>query len=165
MRVNRLTVSALALLSATAALISSAPASAEPAHPQTKLTFFVLQNKATGRCIDDSNVGLRAFACNNTSFQEWQAVPIEGTGLAIFWKNMNTGRCIDDSNLGLRSFDCNGLDFQKWWIGQSSGGTGAHPLEWFQNQATTGCLDDSFDFGLRSVGCNGTDWQTFRVEE
>ncbi|MFJ7087517.1 hypothetical protein ACIQU8_30310 [Streptomyces griseus] len=29
------------------------------------------QNQATGRCIDDSSLGFRTWACNDTAFQSW----------------------------------------------------------------------------------------------
>ncbi|MGH4035245.1 RICIN domain-containing protein [Actinomycetota bacterium Odt1-20B] len=34
----------------------------------------ILQNRATGRCLDDSGAGLRTWPCNGMDFQNWYGV-------------------------------------------------------------------------------------------
>jgi hypothetical protein len=65
-----------------------------------------LRNVATGRCLDDSEFGLRTLNCYYNDYQAW----IPNTDI----RNRHTGNCLDDSSYGLRMWPCNGLNYQRW---------------------------------------------------
>lgn len=110
------------------------------------------KSQATGRCWDDSEYGLRSFACNGLDYQEFYYNSNHSL------QNVHTGRCIDDSaQYGLRSFPCNGLSYQSWSYTAVSG-----LYAQYKNNLQTGrCIDDSNDFPLRSFTCNGQIYQRF----
>lgn len=37
-----------------------------------------IMNRQTGKCLDDSNLGIRAISCNNTIYQRWSLNPTSG---------------------------------------------------------------------------------------
>lgn len=108
------------------------------------------QNKGTGRCLDDSSLGLRTFPCNGLVFQQWRTRQFDFVYIEFY--NNNTGRCLDDSDFGLRTVSCNGGGWQYWVVRNTSSG-----IE-IQNRYTLRCLDDS-GAGLRTYSCNGGIWQ------
>jgi hypothetical protein len=145
--IRRAVIVALAAAAALAVLPISAPRAEAQVH------YLEMQNRATGRCLEDSRAsGLRARPCNNTSNQQWAEIPGSGPETLV---NRNTGRCLDDSfEAGLRTFPCNSLDYQRWHLIVDK-----FPYLIYQNQRTAGCLDDSTQFGLRTFGCNNGIYQ------
>lgn len=140
----------IAVSAATAGTVlafSTAPASAAG-------FWFDGQNRATRKCLDDSNLGLRTWECNRQEFQQFWAQnhKVDGT-LYRSIRNKVTNRCVDDSfESGLRSYPCNGGAWQDWRIyGYDKGYV-------LKNRATGRCLDDS-GAGLRTWECNGMDFQ------
>ncbi|MDT7726452.1 MAG: hypothetical protein QOI21_3028, partial [Actinomycetota bacterium] len=72
-----------------------------------------LKSAMSGQCIDDSEHGLRMYACNNGIFQSWYVRKWnDGT---LEFKNQATGKCLDDSEFGLRTYPCNSSKFQSWF--------------------------------------------------
>lgn len=100
-----------------AVLVSAAPgvAGAEEGDsaiaPQAVQTF---KSYGTGKCMDDSHVGLRVFPCNGLNYQKWQ-VQVWPNGTREL-RNVATGRCVDHSHEGLRSFPCNRSAYQSWKV-------------------------------------------------
>ncbi|MER6101620.1 RICIN domain-containing protein [Streptomyces sp. NPDC001832] len=112
------------------------------------------QNKVTGRCLDDSQAGLRAFGCNNLPFQQWDVMRI---GDLRQLRNLATNGCLDDSfAYGLRTVPCYGNKYQQWKPESAPGGIT------LTNAATGRRLDDSLAFGLRPLAPNGTDFQIWK---
>ncbi|WP_328766834.1 RICIN domain-containing protein [Streptomyces sp. NBC_00286] len=105
------------------------------------------KNAGTGRCLDDSDRGLRAVGCNNFTTQQWNVRNLGGNLREL--KNVATGRCLDDSDRGFRTVGCNNFTTQQWRVTQVGGGA----IQ-FQSVGTGRCADDS-DRGLRTVGCHG----------
>ncbi|MFE5641121.1 hypothetical protein, partial [Streptomyces sp. NPDC056543] len=47
----------------------------QPAHPTSPIQIqYILKNRATSRCLDDSGAGLRSWECNEMDFQYWYGV-------------------------------------------------------------------------------------------
>lgn len=79
----------------------------------------IIQNVGTGRCLDDSEYGLRVLACNGADYQLWYSSPPTRDG-AKYYVNAHTGRCLDDSDYRARSYGCNDSRFnapyyQQWY--------------------------------------------------
>ncbi len=150
-------VCATALSVVTATTVAAAPSpgstSVHPSFPGDS----ALRNKATGACVDDSRLGLRAFPCNGTNFQHWFEYAVEDPNRYTF-TNSETQNCLDDSSLGLRALRCNDTNYQKWSMYLV--GPGRQIV--LRNVATGGCLDDS-SYGLRTFECNNTDFQVWSV--
>jgi hypothetical protein len=152
------------------------PAGAQAAPPSTAVALdvpntvqaasvlngtIVLQNRATGLCIDDSGVGLRGFGCQppNGAYISYQKFTMQPNGAYDILKSAGTGLCLDDSSsYGLRGFACqpsNGANvkYQEFTVTQ----VGSYIV--LKSLATGLCIDDS-NVGLRGFGCqplNGAD--------
>ena len=154
----------LPVLSLAAVLLAglagtSTPASAQvryPAATPPPLIFvgtFFLKNKFTGRCADDSNLGLRAIACNNLNFQEWKIWALNTSKTIIQIQNVNTSRCIVQlaPPAELKTASCNrAVDGQLW--ATSTWSVNGHLFAWFEQFTGRGCLDDSTE-GFRATAC------------
>ncbi|WP_406210442.1 ricin-type beta-trefoil lectin domain protein [Kitasatospora sp. NBC_01560] len=152
MKVQKLISLAASLMVAFGVSVA-APAAAHASSERwgdTDWGWIAYENKATGRCVDDSfEFGLRAIPCNGGVWQKWN-VNLESP--KHMW-NKATNRCLDDSlAFGLRVLPCNKVEWQEW----SYRGTTAP-----RNGSTHRCLDDSFAYGLRAFACNSGDWQAW----
>lgn len=148
--------------STVASAASAAPAAlhtkSAPARAASSDELDTFTNEATGRCVDDSALGLRTFACNRSNYQTWDISDTRNGSFTM--RNMATGLCLDDSrDYHLRAIGCNGLIYQQWIVSRrwpdgsfqlSSNGTGL-------------CLDDSNAYHLRTFACGGTQtpWQSW----
>ncbi|MFD9195644.1 RICIN domain-containing protein [Streptomyces phaeochromogenes] len=103
------------------------------------------QNRATNRCMDDSNFGLRPVGCHFGTTQQW-TVTTNGSYRQL--KSVGTGRCLDDSDLGFRTVGCHSGTTQQWTVIQLGGG-----YIQFKNRGTGRCADDSSGAGLRTWTC------------
>lgn len=142
----------LSLVFLTAALTVLAVAGTMVTAPDANAYGYVntIKNRSTGRCIDDSSIGLRSFSCNGLQYQRFLTTQI---GFADFTlTNQATLRCLDDSSYGLRSIGCNGGTYQKWYLQDNGNGVEV------RNTQTNRCIDDS-SYGLRSFSCNGLQYQ------
>jgi hypothetical protein len=77
-----------------------------------------MHNYKTNDCVDDSDAyGLRAYGCNGTNYQFWNAIA-DSNGTQL--QNQATGQCLDDSiTYGVRVFTCNStsyVDGYQGWI-------------------------------------------------
>ncbi|MFJ4184797.1 RICIN domain-containing protein [Kitasatospora sp. NPDC089509] len=118
--------------------------------------YNTLKSVATGKCVDDSNYGLRDFGCQDpygqyAAFQQFLLL-VQPNGSVVI-QNKATGKCVDDSNYGLRDFGCQDQSgqyagFQQFWPIPGS----APNTTVFQSVATGKCIDDS-NYGLRDFGC------------
>ena len=173
-RIFLVTAIVTAMLGAFALASASFPSSAKAASAGTSrvavasamtpaYSVWWLNNHSSGRCADDSSLGLRAIACNGGDYQEWNQVPKGGIIYAM--QDVHTHRCLDDSAArGLRAVACNNLNYQDWGVYNSGIYNGLPHQGWWvlRNQHTGLCLDDSAAYGLRAIACNGTnhqDWQ------
>ncbi|WP_033318279.1 RICIN domain-containing protein [Streptomyces yerevanensis] len=124
----------------------STQATAADAGGVTVLATETYQNAGTNRCLDDSDLGLRAVRCHEGRTQQWTVRNLGGDLREL--KNVGTGRCLDDSDRGFRTVGCNNLTTQQWRVSPSGGGIQ------LKSVGTGRCADDS-DRGLRTVGCHG----------
>jgi hypothetical protein len=138
---------------------TSAPASAQarsPAATPPPLIFvgtFFLKNHSTGLCADDSNLGLRAIACNNLNFQEWKIWALNTTKTIVQIQNVETSRCIVQlaPPAPLKTAACNrAVQGQQW--SSSTWSVSGHLFAWFEQFSGRGCLDDSSE-GFRTAAC------------
>lgn len=110
-------------------------------------------NMATGSCLDDSEYGLRGYACNGGVYQKWSVRNWPDKTRQL--KNLATGECLYDDGVTLDTRPCNSSRQQSWFVYRNG------DRLTFQSQATGECLDDS-QWGLRTVQCNGGRNQTWR---
>jgi hypothetical protein len=111
------------------------------------------RNVATGRCLDDSNLGVRTFSCNGMDFQKWEVHVFQDGTRRL--KNIATGQCLSSGGGRLSMGGCNSSREVSWWVRKGGGNVV------FQNQAAGKCLDDS-NLGLRLFDCNSLDFQNWR---
>jgi hypothetical protein len=145
-------VAQTAVANAAMAQTAMAPA-ATPAGPDVA-QFHRFRNVHTGRCIDDSDIGLRSFSCNGGVFQLWD-MDFTGPAGAGWWsiRSHATGACLQDLDSGLFGGACDGGIRESWKFFDNNGNTV------IQNVDTGRCLDDSVGPGLRSFPCNGLNFQ------
>jgi hypothetical protein len=143
MRRNRLVLAAAGGALALSGALST-QATAADAGGVTILAPQTYKNEATGRCMDDSDRGLRAVGCHGGTTQQWN---VSGSTGARQLKNVATGRCLDDSDRGFRTVGCHGGTTQQWNVHRWNDGT----LQ-FKNRGTSRCADDS-SAGLRTWTC------------
>ncbi|MEY9939475.1 hypothetical protein, partial [Streptacidiphilus sp. MAP5-3] len=162
---RKLTVAAVggvALIGSLGLGVSSASASTVSAkavghqmQPYAANGTWVLTSVATGKCIDDSNYGLRDFGCQdqNGPYAGFQQFRIMGqpNGTDVL-QSVATGKCVDDSSYGLRDFGCQDQNgpyaaFQQFTMFLEPNGSVV-----LQSVATGKCVDDS-SYGLRDFGC------------
>ena len=136
-----------------AALVMGLLSAATPASAEE---VVVWKNQFTGKCLDDSEYGLRTYPCNGGPFQKW-IITRWADGTQRFMNQM-TKKCLDDSvEAGLRTFGCNKLTYQSFFVEDRG-----HPVYRLKNQATLRCLDDSEKF-LRPFGCNELRYQRWQA--
>lgn len=110
-------------------------------------------NMATGSCLDDSEYGLRGYACNGGVYQKWSVH--KWADNTRQFRNVATNECLYDDGVTLDTRACNSTRQQSWFVFVKG------DKLTFQSQATGECLDDS-RFGLRTIQCNGATNQTWR---
>ncbi|MER5883189.1 RICIN domain-containing protein [Streptomyces sp. NPDC001941] len=110
-------------------------------------------NMATGSCLDDSQYGLRGYACNGGVYQKWNVH--KWADNTRQFRNLATNECLYDDGVTLDTRACNSSRQQSWFVFVKG------DKLTFQSQATGECLDDS-QFGLRTIRCNGGVNQTWR---
>ncbi|WP_019808029.1 RICIN domain-containing protein [Saccharomonospora halophila] len=81
-------------------------------------SILTLRGLQSGLCLDDSAYGLRQFACNGMTYQQWEVTTF-GDGDSKL-RNVATGDCLEDAHVGvggLRTFPCNSSSHQEWvWM-------------------------------------------------
>ncbi|MGW0839031.1 RICIN domain-containing protein [Streptomyces sp. NPDC002787] len=143
MRRNRLVLAAAGGALALSGALGTQAAAADVGGV-TVLATETYKNKATSRCMDDSDFGLRAVGCHFNTTQQWTPRPIGGYREL---KSAGTGRCLDDSDRGFRTVGCHGGTTQQWQVISLGGGA----IQ-FKNRGTGRCADDS-SAGLRTWTC------------
>jgi hypothetical protein len=135
----------------------TAQAQARTAGPATVLgatdAVETYGNMATGSCLDDSQYGLRGYACNGGVYQKWNVH--KWADDTRQFRNLATNECLYDDGVTLDTRACNSSKQQSWFVFHNG------DKLTFQSQATGECLDDS-QYGLRTIRCNGGVNQAWR---
>ncbi|EFL18307.1 RICIN domain-containing protein [Streptomyces sp. C] len=105
------------------------------------------RNAATSACLDDSDAGVRTYACLGNDHQKWNVHQwADGTREL---RNRKTGLCLTDHPRGTASAQpCDKAKDESWIVHRYPDGS----VE-FRNQATGLCLDDSPQHHLRTFPC------------
>ncbi|GAA1674911.1 RICIN domain-containing protein [Fodinicola feengrottensis] len=122
----------------------------------------IIENLATGLCLDDSNIGTRTHSCNNSSFQSWKTTPENTSGTLWRIRNVNTGGCLTNGTNGsVFTIACPAAPApislnKKWSVPLDS--TGDTPVAIFESNTNPfGCVRDNPDVtpgtGLGLSGC------------
>ncbi|MFC9692678.1 hypothetical protein ACFTSF_29275 [Kribbella sp. NPDC056951] len=148
-----------AIAAAAAAIVASVAgptvARAEPAGAGFTATpdgilSITLQNKKTGRCLEQgANGHVFTAPCNGSSQQRWNwfGSDPEWRSLANAWSE----ECLDGTSSGGRVYtlSCNGSDYQKW----------KHSSGQFNQRQSVQNLDSNFEGSVYLSPWNGSDYQ------
>ncbi|WP_052591713.1 RICIN domain-containing protein [Luteipulveratus mongoliensis] len=138
---KKLILGAAGLVAAAAPILAVPAMHASAAQGDPTNTF---RNLASGRCLDDSNEGLRMFSCNGGDFQKWEVHKWNDDTREL--RNKATGRCLDHSEAyGLRTYPCNKSKWQSWYVIHGLGRNVNGSEIQLENQQTRKVLDGSFN--------------------
>ncbi|GFE18682.1 hypothetical protein Sgleb_67290 [Streptomyces glebosus] len=94
---------------ATPAGAGAAPAVQRPAD-----AVETYGNMATGSCLDDSQYGLRGYACNGSVFQKWNVH--KWADNTRQFRSLATNECLYDDGVTLDTRSCNSSRQQSWSV-------------------------------------------------